>query len=565
MTTLSLISIVKLLERANDAGIIVSFSNDELALSVRKGMHINQQILEELRQHKPSLIQYFQQHKVKENSITDAPHKMDRDKQRRLPLSFAQERLWFIDKLQGSIQYHMPWVFNLEGRLDRLAMESAFRMVIVRHEVLRTVILEDDGVGYQDIKPADEWHMTYVTEDAIHQSGHSVSSYITHITSLPYDLSADWMLKVTLIERETNLYTLCILLHHIAFDGWSVSILVRELTALYLSYAKGVKPVLPPLALQYADYAIWQRQYLSGNRLEKKIAYWLKQLKDVQPLAFPTDYPRPKEQIMSGREASLVCNDILKNALVTLSQEEGATLYMTLLSAFNALLYRYVSQNDICIGSPVAGRQQQQLESLIGFFVNTLAIRSHITGEMPFSALLQQVRQTTLEAYEHQDVPFEKIVESLGIERDMSRSAVFQVMFALQNTPSVTEPDLGEIRLTGENNDTATSRFDISLTITLLDSGMQIRIVYNDRLYSELRMEKLLGHYRNLLESIVADKHTTIGELGMLGSDELQQLLHDFRSPAPVIPAEEKTLPALFRAAAARTPAATALLLKILR
>ena len=561
MTTFSLISIVKLLERANDAGIIVSFSNDELALSIRKGKPVNQEILEELRQHKPFLIQYFRQHKVKEHGPMDMlPDEIDRSKQERLPLSFAQERLWFIDKLQGSIQYHMPWVFRLEGLLNKTALESAFRMVIQRHEVLRTVILEEAGIGHQHIKSAADWQMKYVTEEAIHKAGHDVGSYIADINSRPYDLSADWMLKVTLIEKGDNSYTLCILLHHIAFDGWSVSILVRELTELYFSYTKGIKPLLSSLPLQYADYAIWQRQYLSGERLEKKMQYWLSQLKDVEPLAFPADYTRPKAQIVSGREACLLCNNILKDALLMLSQEENVTLYMTLLAAFKVLIYRYVSQSDICVGSPVAGRQQQQLESLIGFFVNTLAIRSHVTGSMSFSSLLQHIKQTTLEAYEHQDVPFEKIVESLGIERDMSRSAVFQVMFALQNTPSVSEPDLGDIRLVAENNDVLTSRFDVSLTVTLLDTGMQVRVVYNDSLYSVARMDRLLVHYRHLLEAIVADRHTVVGELRMLGEEEQQQLLHDFNTSIPVIVREEDTLPALFRAVALRTPSATALL-----
>jgi len=473
-----------------------------------------------------------------------------------IPLSFSQERLWFIDRLEGSVQYHVPAVLRLHGELKHEVLEKTLLAIISRHEVLRTVIMEHEGQGYQYIMPSDKWLLNI--KEGLPGGEAGLSSYITGLISKPFDLSRDYMLRADLIKLDEEEHILVVTMHHIASDGWSISILVKEVTALYEGYADNAEITLPELSVQYADYAIWQRQYMQGEVLEDKLGYWKAKLYGIAPLQLPSDYARPSVQSSQGATRSFKISQELSAELTALSHQYGATLYMTLLAVFKVLLYRYSGEEDICVGTPVIGRPQQELEGLIGFFINTLALRSRVRGDKPFIELLQEVKGTALEAYGHQEVPFEKVVDAVVKERDMSRSPLFQVLFSLQNTPEVPELKLGELSLTVESQEHAASKFDISLYITETSTGIKGIVEYATVLYREETIDRMIGHYINLLESIVATPANQVNRLGMLSIAEEKTLLVDFNNTQAEYP-KDKSIVELFLQQVKRNPEAIAI------
>ncbi|HEY4326480.1 MAG TPA: amino acid adenylation domain-containing protein [Mucilaginibacter sp.] len=468
-----------------------------------------------------------------------------------IPLSFSQERLWFIDRLEGSVQYHLPAVLRLRGELKIEILEHTLRAIISRHEVLRTVIKEHDGQGYQQIKEADNWKLE-ITDDIDGENTEDLSSYIASLVNKPFDLSADYMLRGALIRIDEDQHILVVTIHHIASDGWSVSILVKEVVEIYEAYVEGREPNLASLPIQYADFAIWRRKYMSGVVLENKLAYWKEKLEDVAPLQLPLDYSRPTIFRLRGATHSFHIDEELTARLYLLSQQQGATLYMTLLTALKVLLYRYSGQEDICVGTTVAGRTEYDLEELIGFFVNTLALRSQIKGNMSFNALLQQVKTTTIEAYSHQEVPFEKVVDAVVKGRDMSRHPLFQVLFTLQNTPETPELKLGSLNLTTESQEQNTSRFDLAFTMSETSTGIQGTVEYNTDLFCEARIQRMTEHLRELLGSAVSSPNTAAGCLEILTIDEQEKLL-DYGRSVCFHPAEA-TVAGLFEAQALEFP-----------
>ena len=474
-----------------------------------------------------------------------------------IPLSFSQERLWFIDQMEGSIQYHVPAVLKLKGSLNREALEKAFREIINRHEILRTVIREYEGRGYQQVMGAERWTMVYESESIYRSDKTALGRHIGELINAPFDLSAAYMLRANLIRLDEEDHTLVVTMHHIASDGWSRSILVKELIAFYEGYAGNVETHLPELSIQYADYSIWQRRYMQGGVLEDKLGYWKQKLEGVAPLQLPTDYSRPAVQSSRGATRSFKINEGLSERLKELSHQHGATLYMTLLAAFKVLLYRYTNQEDICVGTPVAGRSHQELEGLIGYFINTLALRSRIRGEMAFSELLEEIKTTTLEAYSHQEVPFEKVVDAVVKDRDISRSPLFQVLFSLQNTPEVPELKLGDLHLTTENQQHTTSKFDLSLFIRETSAGIQGTVEYCTDLYNEGTIERMISHYINLLESIVSLPENQVSHLGMLSAAEQETLLEEFNATEAAYP-KEKSMVGLFEEQVRKSPDAVA-------
>ena len=477
-----------------------------------------------------------------------------------IPLSFSQERLWFIDKLEGSVQYHVPAVLRLKGSLDPEILEKTLQAIINRHEVLRTVIREEEeGQGYQHIMETDGWSLGITKKFSGKGETAELSLNIGELVTRPFDLSTDYMLRADLIELAVEDYILVVTMHHIASDGWSKSILVKEVIALYESYLQGQEVQLTVLALQYADYAIWQRQYIQGAVLDDKLSYWKEKLEGVATLQLPIDYSRPAIQRSRGAICSFKIDQELSSALAGLSHQQGATLYMTLLASFNVLLYRYGGQEDICIGSPVAGRNQQELESLIGFFINTLALRSRVTGDMSFTELLQEVKIMTLEAYAHQEVPFEKVVDAVVKERDMSRSPLFQVLFSLQNTPDVPELKLGNLRLITEGREHVTSKFDMTVVLSETSTGIRGTIEYATDLYKGETIERMISHYINLLGSIVTSPENQLSYLGMLSIAEEERLLIDFNDTQVAYP-NDKSIAALFQEQVIKTPEAIAII-----
>jgi amino acid adenylation domain-containing protein len=473
-----------------------------------------------------------------------------------IPLSFSQERLWFIDQLGGSRQYHIPAILRLDGKLDTAALEQALKAIIHRHEILRTVVRQEDGQGYQNIRSADEWQLKKTRGEAF--IGKQLELYIEEQVTAPFDLSADYMLRAELISQQEEKHILVVTMHHIASDGWSRPILVKEVAELYRSHTEGHAVELAPLPIQYADYAIWQRSYLQGAILEKKLEYWKNKLSGVSPLQLPSDYSRPAHQGTAGAIYNFNLESSLSSQMKELSLSSGATLYMTLLSAFKVLLYRYSGQEDICVGSPVAGRSHQEIEGLIGFFVNTLPLRSEINGQMSFHDLLERVRATTLEAYSHQEVPFERIVEAVVKERDQSRSPLFQVMFLLQNTPDIPELRLGEVTIAGENIGHTSSKFDLTFGMVETPKGLQCYAEYSTELYNQDTIIRMSDHFKKLLESIASNPSSPISDLGMLSISEEKQLLENFNATKTAYP-ESSTIVSLFEDQVKQRPSATAI------
>ncbi|SFE91411.1 non-ribosomal peptide synthase domain TIGR01720/amino acid adenylation domain-containing protein [Chitinophaga sp. CF118] len=466
----------------------------------------------------------------------------------RIPLSFGQERLWFIDQLEGSLHYHTPAVLKLKGKVNQPALQLAIQQIINRHEILRTVIGQsaEDGIVYQQVLPQDQWKLETLTDDVI--------SFIDK----PFDLSADHMLRAGLITLGADEFILVIVMHHIASDGWSVGIIVNELTALYNAYTTQHPPLLKPLLIQYADYAIWERSYLTGAVLAHQQAYWEKQLAGLEPLNLPTDYPRPAVQSTNGAVVRFEIEDSLTDALHQLGRQQGTTLFMTLFSAFQVLLYRYSSQENICVGTPVAGRRQQEVEDLVGFFVNTLAVHTDLSGTPSFSELLQRVKATLLDGYEHQDMPFEKIVEAVVKTRDLSRSPLFQVFFVMQNGPATDGISLNEISVSAVENEHVVAQFDLTFTIAEEGEALLLSVDYCKDIFAEETIARMGRHFKQLLWSVVNDATQDINTLLMLPQEE-ENMLQQIGQGVLVDYPQTETFVSLFEAQAAQTPDATAL------
>lgn len=473
------------------------------------------------------------------------------------PLSFSQERIWFIDQLAGSVEYHVPYVWNLSGNLDKKALAFALENCVKRHEILRTLYLIHDGEPYQYVRNAEDFHIIEV--DGAVFSAQQLKAFIQNQVNIPFNLSEDYMLRAVLIYLKDNEHILLIVLHHIASDGWSRSILINDFGELYNLYLQGRASDLEVLKLQYMDYAVWQRNYLKGDILDKKLKYWQLQLKNVSKLQLFTDFYRPAIQSSIGANSIFHIDKKLTASLELLSQQQGVTLFMTLLSAFKILLYRYTNQKDICVGTPVAGRQQIEIEGLIGFFINTIALRTQIMGDLPFVSFLQQVRNVTLAGYENQDVPFEKVVELVEKQRDLSSSPIFQVMFVLQNTPDAKIVNLPGLQLSGEVLEFNHSKFDLSFYVTETNNGLSCTVEYCTALYTEATIRLLINHYKALLIAITASPHQNIGLLPMWGTQTQDRLIKILSGNNAIYPLD-KNLADLFTEQVLKTPDKTALI-----
>ncbi|SNR31532.1 hybrid non-ribosomal peptide synthetase/type I polyketide synthase, partial [Flavobacterium sp. ov086] len=476
------------------------------------------------------------------------------DRPAHIPLSFSQERLWFLDKLQGSTDYHIPVVLRLEGSLDVSILEQTLQQIISRHEVLRTVLLSEDGIGYQEIVSAEEWSLDkeIVSDELLLES--NIADYLKK----PFDLSKDYKLRSCLYDLGNGKYVLASVFHHIASDGWSGGVLVNEFMKLYNTLQLDRTATLPKLSLQYADYAIWQRKYIVDTVLEEQLSYWEEKLQDVSTLSLPTDYARPSVHSTNGACISFVLDKTLTASLDSLCRSEGVTLFMFLLSAFKVLLSRYSGQSDICVGTPIANRTQLELEDMIGFFVNTIALRSDLSGNPSFIDLLAMVKQTTLEGYDYQLAPFEKVVDRVVTTRDMAMSPLFQVLFVLQNTPDASrELNLEDITISNYNFDTITSQFDLMLNVFEDNNAISLEMSYCTALFDKATIDRMLLHYQELLVSIVSNITQPIGSLSMISTQEEYKLLNTFNDTILAYP-KDKTIIDLFKEQVAKAPEAVA-------
>ena len=472
-------------------------------------------------------------------------------------LSFAQERLWFLDQLEpNSPFYNIPEAVRIRGPLDIFRLEACFNEIIRRHESLRTNFREENGRPVLVISP--EAQVDIHIDDLRSLPNPEREIEALRIAQLeaqrPFDLARGSLFRVHVLHIDHEDYMLLLTIHHIISDDWSTQVLVGELVTLYEAFSRNVPSPLPELPIQYSDFAWWQRNWLRDEVLEEQLNYWKTKLAGSSPvLELPTDRPRPAMQTANGSYKTFRLSKETTKKLYELSQREGATIFMTLLAAFNVLLYRYSGQDDINIGTPIANRNRGELESLIGFFVNTLVLRSDLSGNPSFCEFLKRVRETALGAYAHQDLPFEKIVDALNVQRDMSHSPLFQVMFALQNTPSQVSPVESEIRISPVEAHSGTAKFD--LTLFMLEEGetMSGAVEFNTDLFDEITIVRMMNHFKKIVEGIVSDPQQQIAAIPMVTKKELEKVLVDWNGKR-VTPLIQKNIKQIFEEQAVQVP-----------
>jgi amino acid adenylation domain-containing protein len=472
-----------------------------------------------------------------------------------LPLSFAQQRLWFIDQLEGeNCVYNVPFFWQISGLLNINALEQAITAIVHRHEVLRTNFCVINESPIQVIHPHPQMKMQVLdwrqltAEDQLSKAQHLATTELQQ----SFDLSNAPLLRVKLLQLADQSHLLLLVIHHIVCDGWSMGIFRQELFTLYTAFCRQESSPLPELSLQYADFAHWQRQWLQGDVLQNQLNYWQKQLAAVPPLLeLPTDRPRPSTQTYRGSSEFLQLDQDVTQQLKHLSQQSGTTLFMTLLTVFTLLLSRYTGQEDIVVGSAIANRNRQETESLIGFFVNTLALRTNLQGNPTFKELLERVKQVTLDAYDHQDLPFEKLVDELGLERSLAHHPLFQVAFGLENgTPEQIEiPGLTLTRFEWENT---TTLFNLSLIFRETSHGLTGEWEYATDSFADETIQRMTGHFEVLLKQILDNPHQSINTLSLLTEDERQQLQiwNQTQTEYP----QDQTLVSIFELQVAKNP-----------
>ncbi len=465
-----------------------------------------------------------------------APVSRDAD----IPLSWAQERLWFVNQLEGdSGAYTIDLNLRLRGNLDLKAFEQAFQAIVQRHEPLRTQFKLKDSKPIQAIAPESQFTLPIVDLQNFADTGQQLKLMVAEAVSEPFDLANGSVLRVKLWQVARDEYVLLLAIHHIAADGWSMGVLVNELSAHYRAYAMDSPLELPELKVQYADFALWQRQWLTTEVLERQLNYWKEQLTGAPPLLeLPTDRPRPAIQTFQGGTELISLKSKLTQKLQQIGRESGATLFMVLLASFAVLLSRYSEQDDLVIASPIANRNRQEVEPLIGFFVNTLALRFDLSPEQTFNDLLEQVREVTQNAYDHQDLPFEMLVEELQVERHLDRNPLAQVMFALQNAPS-SPWDLPGLTIEPVDSGLDAVRVDLEVHLWEVGGGIEGDFAYNRDLFDGTTIARLINHFKNLLTAIAENPQLPISQIPLLSPGERQQLLTTWNDTQVDYPADQ--------------------------
>ncbi|HEX9940246.1 MAG TPA: amino acid adenylation domain-containing protein, partial [Longimicrobium sp.] len=477
------------------------------------------------------------------------------------PLSFAQERLWFIDRLEpGSAVYNLPVARRLGGALDPAALERALGEIVRRHEALRTTFREVDGSAVQVITPFGGFTLPVEDLSGLSEADREVEARrrAAEEAVRPFDLSAGPLFRAALLRLGEEEHVLLLSMHHIVSDGWSLGVLFRELWALYEAYRAGGESPLAELAVQYPDYAAWQREQLAGEALDRQLSYWRERLAGApELLQLPTDRPRPAVQTYRGASVPVELSLELLERLQALGRNEGATLYMVLLGAFQVLLGKYAGSDDVVVGSPIAGRTRAEVEALIGFFVNTLVLRTDLSGDPSFREVLGRVREATLGAYDHQDVPFERLVAELQPERSLSHAPLFQVSFSVQNAEGG-RGALPGLQVGGLDSALGIAKYDLSLALTATAQGLRGELDYSTDLFERGTVERMLGHLERVLEQVAADADVRLSRLALLGEGERARVLEEWNRTEAEVP-RDACVHELFEAQVERTPGAMAL------
>jgi amino acid adenylation domain-containing protein len=535
----------------------LSVKGQRLRVNAPKGV-LTDSLRARIAERKQELLQFFKDYE--QSAAFIPPPILRRTSSDPAPLSFAQERLGFLEQLEpGSAVYNICRPSRLTGQLNIAALESSLSEIVRRHEILRSQICIVDGLPVQMTVTVSRFKLpvTDLRPFTETERDREVRERIKTEAEWQFDFSAGLFLRAVLLQISNDQHILILTTHHIVADAWSMGILTQELWTLYDAYANGRPSPLQELPIQYADYAFWQREWLQGEVLESQLSYWKEQLKELPILNLPTDHPRPAKQSFRGARKPLLLPESLTKAVNELSGREGVTQFMTLLAAFQVLVYRYSGQEDVVVGLPIANRNRTEIEGLIGFFVNTLVLRTDLSEKPTFKVLLQRIRNVCLEAYAHQDMPFEKLVEELRPERDLSRNPLFQVMFVLQNTP---RPLPQPTPLSIERFDVlpATSLFDLSLYLREREGKLIGFVEYNTDLFDSSTIERMIGHFETLLEGIVADPERPISTLPLLTEAERHQVLVEWNDTETEYP-KDVCIHELFEAQAATTPESIAL------
>jgi len=504
----------------------------------------------------PALARVVAERRAAGRGIAEAPPVRPAPRGAPLPLSFAQERLWFIHRLNPeSAAYNVPVFLRLDGVLSVAALERALGEIVRRHQVLRTTFPEMDGAPVQVVAPFTGFTLPMETLSV--GNGDAVELRAAAEAGRPFDLASELAFRAVLLRLGNERHVLLITLHHLVSDGWSLDLFFRELAALYGAEIEGRASPLAELPVQYADYALWQREQLRGEALERPLAYWRQRLAGApELLELPTDHPRPPAPSFGGATVPVALPAALSARLRALGRREGATPYMVLLAAFQLLLARYSGSDDVVVGSPIAGRTRGEVEGLVGFFVNTLVLRTDLSGDPPFREVLRRVREAALGAYEHQEVPFEKLVAELHPGRTLSHAPLVQVTFALQGAegpprtlPGLAVTDMGAV--------TGTAKFDLSLALTETADGIRGGLTYSTDLFERATAERLVTQLGRVLEQVADDPARLLSRLALLGAAERARVVEGWRA-APAA-AQTGLIHQRFEAAARRAPGAVAL------
>ena len=560
--------IEELLTELQSLGITLWAEGDRLRARAPKGA-MTTRLQQMVQAHKAEILAFLQQATTPQlPAIQSVPHGPT------TPLSFAQQRLWFLYQLEGpSPTYNIISALRLRGELDSTVLEAAINEIVRRHEALRTTFSVVDGEAVQSMAPTLTVPLTQVDLNHLRVPAKRQPAQMAELNRLmaqaaeqPFDLTQLPLLRVTLYLLGPDDHALLINIHHIIADGWSMSVFMQELDVLYCAFVAGQRSPLTRLPIQYADFAHWQRQWLAGDAFARQLAYWQQQLAGAPTqLNLPTDRPRPPVQTFRGNTITFEIDSNLTAALTRLSQEHGISLFMTVYAALSVLLFRYSGQEDIVIGSPIANRNYRETEALIGIFINTLALRTDLAGNPTFVELLQRVRQVTLDAYAHQDVPFEQVVSALQLERTLSHSPLFQVLFLLHNQ-AFEQTKLADLQVTPRQVKNETAKFDLSImmgetTVDSQDSATGKRLwgdlEYNTDLFDETTIQRLIGHFQTLLRAVVSHPEANIQSLPILTEAERHQLLIEWNDTHVPYP-QDQLIHQIIEAQAARTPNAIA-------
>jgi amino acid adenylation domain-containing protein len=545
MNALEFLSYLRSLE------IKISTDGDRLRLSAPKGV-LTPTLREQLAERKAEILTFLHNANLATDSMLSAIQPVPRDGN--LPLSSAQQRVWFLDQLEpGSSAYNIPLAYRLKGQLDVTALERSVREIVRRHEVLRTTFAAVNGQPIQVISPETDITLPIVNLQELPEIERETETQrlVSEEAQQLFDLAKGPLLRVKLLRLVEEEHILLVTMHHIVSDGWSFDVFFQALSALYEAFSTGKSLSLPELPIQYADFAHWQQQWLQSEEMKSQLAYWKQQLGGNLPvLELPTDRPRPPVQTYRGAKQSLVLPKNLSESLKALAQQQGVTLFMTLLAAFKTLLYRYTAQEDVIVGSPIAGRNRAEFEGLIGFFISTLVLRTNLSGNPSFRELLGRIREVTLEAYAHQDVPFEKLVEELQPERTLSRTPLFQVWFNMYNWTSKPVQFSG-LEIEPFSIFETSSKFDLTLYVKEQNQEIELKLVYNANLFEPDRMAELIAQFQSLLEQIVTAPDKPIQSYSLVTPNSRSLL----PNPAEVLPEPKyELITSLFSTWGKRTP-----------